>query len=512
MSATILLTGLLTLLVLAGIFYTCFSPLCVLRFFHGRQPMERASDQYPPVSVLKPVKGLDASCSDNLSTLCGLDYPCYEVLFGLRDRNDSALPIIRRLIETTGGRARLVLTEDRGAAGANDKMLNCAGLAEESKYPLLVLTDSDMAVGKDFLWKIVGEYLNLKEPGMVTCLYKTTKPLSPGSALESLAIAVDSVPSVLVARRLEGVRFGLGAPMLFSKAALDDIGGFIPIAQYLADDYQLGFRVSQSGRRNELSRHVLGNDPGKMTVADHAIHQMRWARTQRASRPKGFLGYGITHTFVLSLLLIAAAPGRWSLALALLALALRYSLAIAIYTKVIQASSWLKWLSLLPFRDCLVFLIWLWSFAGSDAWWRGSRFTVRRGGKDGADTEAMKSVLPVATLFCPVIVVAGCTVMVPKSYLPPPLATEKAPDPVKVVAIPLPAIATTSNEGVTYGALNPFLIHDNNDEVTAVIAPQLTTIATSARAALFMAGSISETTVSWRSIFRNRKGPIRTTR
>ena len=143
----------------------------------------------------------------------------------------------------------------------------------------------------------MGEYMQGKKTGIVTSLYKTSRRASVGSALESLTIAVDFIPSVLVARRMDGIGFGLGASILISKDTLRDIGGFAAVADYLADDYQLGYRCAQKGYENVLSGYVVENRVGRMEIGEYLLHQLRWARTYRASRPKGFAGYGITHIF-----------------------------------------------------------------------------------------------------------------------------------------------------------------------------------------------------------------------
>jgi hypothetical protein len=130
-----------------------------------------------------------------------------------------------------------------------------------------------------------------------------------GAILESLTIAVDLVPSVLVARFLEGITFGLGPSMLLSRKALEEIGGFSAVADYLAEDYQIGNLLWKKGYRNILSSHVIENVVGRMSIPDYVLHQLRWARTYKACRPKGFLGYGITHILPFSLLLLLL-PGN----------------------------------------------------------------------------------------------------------------------------------------------------------------------------------------------------------
>ena len=372
----------LSALIILGSFYALFSLACVLGFFRKLAPdtgRPVPDTGLPAVSVLKPIKGLDPGCAENLSAFCAQDYPCFEVLFGFLDPGDPAIPLATAVAAAAPGDARVVVRD--GGSGANRKVVNLRALADEARYPMLALSDSDMVVDKDYLRRIVTEFQRGGKTGIVTSLYKISSPESVGSALESLSIALDFIPSVLVARRLEGVTFGLGASILVSKEALRDIGGFGALTEYLADDYQLGFRLWKKGYKNIISRHVIENLVGPMSVASHLTHQLRWARTYRASRPGGFFGYGITHIFAFALLLLCVRPTAGSAVTAGLVLALRYGIALVLYRKVIKTRKWLKWLFLIPLKDILGFSVWLWSFAGSSVRWRGACYRVTRGGK-----------------------------------------------------------------------------------------------------------------------------------
>jgi len=373
----------LSVLIILGGFYSLFSLACIFGFF--KKPAPDASRhvpnaELPAVSILKPIKGLDPGCAENLSAFCVQDYPCFEVLFGFLDPGDPAISLAAAVASAAPGDARVVVKE--GGSGANRKVMSLRTLADEARYPMLALSDSDMVVDKDYLRRIVTEFrAGGGKTGVVTSLYKISSPESVGSALESLSIALDFIPSVLVARRLEGVTFGLGASILVSKEALRDIGGFGALTEYLADDYQLGFRLWKKGYKNIISRHVIENRVGPMSIASHLTHQLRWAKTYRASRPKGFFGYGITHSFAFALLLLCVRPTAGSVVFTGLVLALRYGVALVVYRKVINTRKWLRWLFLIPLKDILGFLVWLWSFAGSSVRWRGAYYRVTRDGK-----------------------------------------------------------------------------------------------------------------------------------
>jgi len=369
----------LILIVLAGNIYAILSIFVVLQFFRPKKDNLKLSPV--PVSVIKPLRGTDPELRDNIESFCRQDYLKYELLLGFSEPSDSAIIEAREMAESLHDcNIRIVVSSKD--IGANRKVSNLQGLFEAAKYPLLVVSDSDMRVGVDYLKKIVAEYQSAERVGLVTCLYKISEPKSLGAAFESLNIALDFIPSVIVARRLEGITFGLGASMIVSKGALESIGGFPVLAEYLADDYQLGNRLWKKGFKNVLSDYVIEDVVGRMSLSEHIAHQLRWARTNRASRPKGFLGYGITHVLPFSVLfVIVRGPDPIALSILVFTIFMRVSLAIVLLQKVIRKRRWIKWLILLPVKDFLSFGIWIWSFLGTKVSWRGERYEIFKGGK-----------------------------------------------------------------------------------------------------------------------------------
>jgi len=362
----------LLLLVIASGFYSLLALYCTIDFFRP-QKKELGETPSTPISILKPLSGSDPELFENIKSFCVQDYPEYEVLLGVTDPNEPALAEV-------GQGVRIVVSEKD--LGANKKVSNLSGLAGAARYPLIAISDSDMRVDASYLEHIAREYFSDENTGLVTSLYKISDPLSVGAAFESLTMALDLIPSVLVARRLEGVTFGLGASMLFTRDALDAIGGFEGIADYLADDYQLGNRLWRKGYKIVLSRYLLEDKAGIMSFAQHVKHQIRWARTYRACRPKGFLGYGITYIFPIScLLFIGQLPAVISLTALGAAVCIRLCLALVIWKKVIRDKNWLRWLVLLPVKDICGFVIWIWSLLGQTVVWRGSRYLILKDGK-----------------------------------------------------------------------------------------------------------------------------------
>ncbi len=371
--------GLLILFVLAGIVYTALSIFSVSRFF---SPVKYGGDPaLMPVSVIKPLKGADPELIENIRSFCGQDYPEYEVLLGVSEHDEETLAEADRIVRSLPGcDIRVVISS--GDIGANRKVSNLQGLFDAAKYQLLAISDSDMRVGPDYLKNIVSEYQRDENTGLVTSLYRISNPQSPGAALESLNIGLDFIPSVVVAGQLEGITFGLGASMLVSKESVESIGGFRELAGYLADDYQLGNKLWMKGAGIVLSDYLIEDVVGRMSLSEHITHQLRWARTIRASRPLGSLGYGITHVLPFSMMLtIVRAADPLSISILCSVIFIRISLAIVLLRKGVLQAGWIKWLILLPVKDCLSFGIWIWSFLGSSVLWRGEKYQILRGGR-----------------------------------------------------------------------------------------------------------------------------------
>jgi ceramide glucosyltransferase len=369
----------LGLIIIFGIIYWGLAVQTAMRFFKSEDL--HTDLPFVPVSVLKPLKGKDFQLEENIRSFCNQDFPEYEVLIGLNRPEEAEILEARRIVESIASdRVHIVISDKE--LGANRKISNLQGILEYSRFQLVIMSDSDMRVERNYLKTIVSEYQSDKSAGMVTCLYKISHPANTGAAFESLSISLDFLPSVLVAERLEGVTFGLGASMLFSKQTLAETGGFMAVADYLADDYQIGNRISNMGHRIVISKYIVENMAGRISLSEYFIHQLRWAKTVRASRPAGFFGSGITHVIPLAvLLLLLEGPDLASLSLLCLAFLSRISMAVVIYRKVIKSSGWLRWLLLLPFKDISAFIVWIAAFRGSRVIWRGDTYEILGGGK-----------------------------------------------------------------------------------------------------------------------------------
>jgi ceramide glucosyltransferase len=381
MTANEFIQIILIALIAAGSLYGAASAAAVLDFFRSARMSDKSRSV--PVSILKPLKGSDPEILENIRTFCDQDYPEFEVILGLNSPDTAELFAAERVAEQLSGH-NIRLISSNHELGANQKISNLQGMLEYAEHSLIAISDSDMRVGKDYLTVIAGEYACTENIGLVTCLYKISAPKSFGAALESLSIALDFIPSVLAARRLEGITFGLGASMLLSRKAIDDIGGLAAVSDYLADDYQIGNRLSNRGYKILLSGYVMENVVGPMSFSEYYRHQIRWARTIRASRPIGYLGSGITYIFPFAvLLLILRGPDIITLSAIGFVSALRLITGAVVQLKVIKCKAWLKWLFLIPIKDVLSFSIWIGGFIGSKVRWRGASYRIVRGGSIG---------------------------------------------------------------------------------------------------------------------------------
>jgi ceramide glucosyltransferase len=370
-----------TILTFAGLFYF-MAALWSARAFARRRASSGAFS--PDVSVLKPVKGLDPEMYEAFASHCRQDYPGeYEILFGASSMDDPALPEIERLQAEFPERSiRLVLCPEK--FGLNGKVSNVAQLAAQARYDYLIVNDSDIRVSRRYLARIVRPFATAqkgKAVGLVTAPYRGRVHGTLGSKMEALGISTDFFAGVLVALKLDGeIRFGLGSTLAVSREALDAIGGFAPLADTLADDYELGLRVSQAGFAVYLSREVVETSVPAYTLREFFAHQLRWARGIRDSRKLGYAGLIFTFGLPWAIFNVLATGLRVdSIALLSLALLARVTLALAVGVGILGDRQVLRDLWLLPLRDIAALWVWVWSFASDTVEWRGQSFSLKDG-------------------------------------------------------------------------------------------------------------------------------------
>jgi len=373
LAATVLLG-----LTLAGWCFWLAAWVLAERFF-ARRPAYEPLVPAPPVSVLKPLRGLDAEALANFESYCRQEYPAdYQLLFGVGDPDDPAVGPVRELQARHPERdiQLHVLPEDSG----NPKAMLLHQLAARARYDVLVASDSDIRVPPEFLGSAVAP---LADPrvGLVTFPYRGTAPVTFTARLEALHMTGTFLPSVLVGRRVLGGRFALGASLAVRRRDLERVGGFEAVVPYLADDYQLGLRIARLGLRVHLARTVVASVLGPTSFHDQWEREVRWARSTRVSRPFEYPGLLLTHTLPLAAAYVPLA-GATPTAFGVLAFSLVLRLAVAWrVTALAGAAEVLRWRAWLPVRDLLSAAVWLVGAVGTDVSWRGRHYRVRHDGR-----------------------------------------------------------------------------------------------------------------------------------
>jgi ceramide glucosyltransferase len=351
-----------------------------------------AGPEYAPnVSILKPLKGVDARMYAGFVSHCAQQYAGnFEILFGVSSMDDPAVAEIERLrAEFPACEIRLIECPER--LGTSGKVSNLIQMLRQARYDYILINDSDIRVSPNYLARVMacfGSSAGASDPnvGMVTVPYlgRTAaegKGLTLWARLEALGIATDFLPGVLTARRIEGgIHFGLGSTLAVSRTALAAAGGLEPLADYLADDYEIGVRVARAGYRIELCGLTVETTVPAYDFRGFCDHQLRWARSTRDSRRWGYIGLGITYCIPWAVLnCIASGFALWSFTLLSLVLLARVSVALSVGVGLLRDDQVLRDIWLLPLRDFFGLAFWAWSFASDTVVWRGERFRLKHG-------------------------------------------------------------------------------------------------------------------------------------
>jgi len=380
MFATVI-AAITTLLTLAGLAYYLLAMWSARSFL--RRP-RFPSGFTPPVSILKPLHGASPELAEALASQCRQHYPAgYEILCGVSSLDDPAVAVVHQLQAEFPERSiRLIHTPE--VLGRNGKTSNVAQLVPHAQYEHLVVSDADIHVTPNYLLRILAPFASVEgQPptGLVTALYSGRTHGTFGSKLEALGISTDFAPGVLTARFLDRrLRFGLGSTLAVTRAALDAIGGLAPLADYLADDYQLGARIANAGLRVELASEIVETEVPAWSFSGFWQHQTRWARGMRDSRRAGYLGllfsYGLAWAF---LNLVATGLSVTAFALFSLTLLVRVSLALGVGVGILGDRQVLRDLWLILPRDLVALALWAWSYAGNTVAWGNERLLLRHG-------------------------------------------------------------------------------------------------------------------------------------
>jgi ceramide glucosyltransferase len=376
------LTAIVWVFGLMPLAYYGFAAVAARRFFRwsaGDRMQTANADFTPPVSILKPVRGLDRHSADHFKSFCCQDYPAYEILFAVTHASDPAIPVIRQLANSYPDRSiRLIVgVPEIGASGKVNKLCR---LAREARHQILVISDSDITVPSCYLRSVVAPFRD-ERVGAVTCLYRGVPDPGIWAALEAVGISTDFAPAVIVARQVEGVRFTLGATMATTQTRLAEVGGFEALVEYCADDFELGRRIAARGFRIELAACTVSTEVSPQTFGEFFRHQLRWAITLRHSRPWGYLGRALMTQglpwAVVAALLAPSLPlaAAWVGGYATLRLVMAWTIgAVGLGDPTIRR----RWM-LVPVYDAVATVVSIVALFVNRVEWRGRRFTMRSG-------------------------------------------------------------------------------------------------------------------------------------
>jgi len=348
-----------------------------LFFSRSRQAASPNVDFTPPVSNLKPLRGLDPEAYENFASFCRQDYPDYELIFCVCDENDPSVPVLRKLMRDFPERTIRILYGS-GRNAINDKVAKLVRMVDEARNEVLVINDSDVRVEPNYLRTIVAP---LRDPkvGGVTCLYVSTQDKTFTQHLQSIGMYSDFYPGVLVARQLDGIKFTLGPTIVTTRAHLAAFGGYQAIENKPADDLLVGRLIAQQGLQVELLPYAVQTVPDYDSPRALFTKRLRWMTVMRHMRPWGHVGLAFTQGL------------PWCLAIALThssAIGLAY---VAAYLGFRVATTWLvgfwglrqrglwKWMPLVVVWDATAFVIWLLTFGRSSIRWRNVDYQIRGG-------------------------------------------------------------------------------------------------------------------------------------
>ena len=361
----------------APLAYYLVSIFAAGRFFGRRGDLPAESPSFtPPVSIVKPIYGLDRETYENYASFCAQDYPEYEILFCVSDEADPAVAVIHKIIQDFPDRAiRLLIGSE--PLGVSDKVNKLCRMAREAKHETLIVSDSDVRVDVDYLREVVAPFQDARVGG-ATCLYRGLTDNSLAADLEAIGNSTDFAAGVLIAWLFSEVNFMLGATMAVRKTVLAEIGGFESMVDYFSDDYELGNRIATNGHRVALIPHPVAIVYPRQALRDAFHHQLRWNLSIRFSRPAGHLGLIFTQSLPLAILAAICAPSiGWAVGVLAAYIILRRISAWKIGVAGMKDANLRNKMELLLLRDAFAFVVWVTSFFPRQVLWRGKEFQVR---------------------------------------------------------------------------------------------------------------------------------------
>jgi ceramide glucosyltransferase len=343
----------------------------------------------PPVSLLKPLHGSEPELASHLQTFFEQDYPDFEIIFCARCEQDPGLEIAR-CVAARYPQVRTRFLCSGNSPYANAKVWSLERMQAAAAQQFLVVSDSDVSVTPDYLRAVIAPFEDVRV-GLVTCLYRGAAGGSFWSSLEAVGMSVEMSAGVLVAEMFEGMKFALGPTMVVRRDCLKELGGFRALGPYHADDFILGNLIAGAGHRVVLSTHTIDHHVLNLSFLSSVLHQIRWMKSTRFSRPKGHLGTGLTFGMPYGLMaaVAAVALGHPLLAAGLLlwSSGSRVALAGLVGRLVVAEPRLLRIMLLYPLRDLLGFGYWMASYFSNQVRWRGQVYNLQHDGFMRQDSE-----------------------------------------------------------------------------------------------------------------------------
>ena len=368
------MTVVLLVLVALNLGTIVFSVLAIVAAQRYRAAVPPAFKSVEPISILKPLAGLDDSLESNLRTFFEQDYPEFEILFAVREAHDPALAVVKKLqAEHPLIRTQLLVTGE--PPYPNAKVFSLDLMLSKAANDLVVMSDSDIRVTPTLLRTVAAEFQDAAL-GVATCPYRAVSGASIWSRLEATGMNTDFWGGALVARMLEGMRFAVGPTIVARRRVLQSIGGFARLKDYLAEDFVIGKFAAEAGHGVILSCYVIEHHIGKATLRENIAHRLRWGRSTRRSRRSGYVGQIFTMPIPLALIVCAFMPKLWPVLL--IAAVLRAIAAYMVSARVLRAR--VNW-GLLPIEDVIGFFFWIAGFFGNVISWRGRRYRLYADGR-----------------------------------------------------------------------------------------------------------------------------------
>ncbi len=368
-------------LLLSPVIFACVywvaTTVCIAWFFRrGRSPRKgNVPNTWPFVSLIKPVCGLEKNLYENLVTACNQDYPNYEVIYSLQNKNDPALKILEK-IRSENSNKKILIVVDETAVGPNGRLCNIYNASQKSSGEIFVFSDSDMFLEKDYLQNIIAPFEDQKV-GVSCTLFKAWKANNIPESLELLSFNADFVPSIVFAYVTKASIACPGGSQAIRRDVLEKIGGLKPLANYLVEDFELGQRVLKTGFKIHFAPYVAATGVDLKSFKDWWRHQVYWDQNTRAANPVGFFFTWIIRGIPFACLYTLLA-GPQAAAVFAVTLGTRITTTI-INSLFLKDTDGIKAVWLLPFRDLLGIFVWFASFVKRKTYWKGRQFIIQKG-------------------------------------------------------------------------------------------------------------------------------------